>query len=48
VTNHNVSLRSPVDRDFGHGDLMLADDAPALVWEPLAQWLADHHRKSYP
>lgn len=48
VTNHNVSLRAPVDRDFGHGDLMLADDAPALVWEPLAGWLTDHHRKSYP
>jgi hypothetical protein len=28
--------------DFGHGDLLFADDAPALVWQPLAEWLADH------
>ena len=47
ITNHTVSLRAPTVLDFGHGDLMLANDAPALVWEPLQQWLADHHKKSY-
>jgi pimeloyl-ACP methyl ester carboxylesterase len=28
--------------DFGHGDLLFADDAPALAWQPLASWLASH------
>jgi hypothetical protein len=28
--------------DFGHTDLLLADDAPALAWQPLADWLVDH------
>lgn len=28
--------------DFGHGDLLFAHDAPALVWQPLAAWLAQH------
>lgn len=26
--------------DFGHGDLLFGSDAPALVWEPLARWMA--------
>jgi len=28
--------------DFGHADLLFADDAPALAWQPLAIWLAHH------
>ncbi len=28
--------------DFGHGDLLFAHDAPTLVWQPLASWLAHH------
>lgn len=28
--------------DFGHGDLLFADDAPALAWQPLADWLVGH------
>lgn len=28
--------------DFGHGDLLFATDAPTLVWQPLAAWLAAH------
>lgn len=28
--------------DFGHGDLLFADDAPHLAWQPLAHWLAAH------
>jgi len=28
--------------DFGHGDLLFANDAPSLVWQPLATWLAQH------
>ncbi len=31
-----------VEQDFGHGDLLFARDAPALVWRPLAHWLARH------
>lgn len=47
VTHHTVSLRAPTGLDFGHGDLMLADDAPALVWEPIRQWLADHNKNKF-
>jgi len=34
-------FRSPAHRaeDFGHADLLFAQDAPALVWQPLATWL---------
>jgi len=28
-----------VEEDFGHGDLLFAAEAPALVWSPLAAWL---------
>lgn len=28
--------------DFGHADLLFADDAPALAWQPLASWLLAH------
>ena len=28
--------------DFGHGDLLLARDAPTLAWRPLAAWLLRH------
>ncbi len=28
--------------DFGHADLLFADDARALVWQPVARWLARH------
>lgn len=28
--------------DFGHADLLLAPDAPALAWQPLLAWLRAH------
>lgn len=28
--------------DFGHGDLLFADKAEALVWQPLASWIVQH------
>jgi hypothetical protein len=28
--------------DFGHADLLYADDAAVLAWQPLAAWLAAH------
>lgn len=28
--------------DYGHGDLLFGEDAPALVWDPLASWILDH------
>ncbi|MBN1206300.1 MAG: hypothetical protein JXB05_15390 [Myxococcaceae bacterium] len=28
--------------DFGHADLLYADDAPALAWHPLAAWILQH------
>ena len=47
VTHHNVTLRTPRTLDFGHGDLILGNDAPSLVWEPLRQWLATHDKNNY-
>jgi hypothetical protein len=44
VTTH-VVRRLAADReleDFGHADLLYADDAPALAWKPLAAWLLSH------
>lgn len=38
-----VVQRFPADRrgeDFGHADLLFADDAPALAWKPIADWIA--------
>ena len=40
-----VVRRLSADReaeDFGHGDLLYATDAPALVWRPLASWILAH------
>lgn len=40
-----VVQRFPAERraeDFGHTDLLLATDAPALVFEPVATWLLHH------
>jgi hypothetical protein len=40
-----VVRRLPADdeiEDFGHADLLFADDAPDLVWSPLLSWLARH------
>ncbi|ATB33048.1 hypothetical protein [Melittangium boletus] len=31
-----------VAEDFGHGDLLYAEDAPVLAWEPFAKWLLHH------
>jgi predicted esterase len=31
-----------VAEDFGHGDLLYAEDAPALAWKPFAAWLLRH------
>ncbi|WP_075008250.1 hypothetical protein [Stigmatella aurantiaca] len=31
-----------IAEDFGHGDLLYAADAPALAWQPLAEWLLHH------
>lgn len=37
-----IEREDDVFNDFGHGDLLFADDAPALVWQPLATWIAQH------
>ena len=44
VTTQIVQRFGPERRaeDFGHTDLLLATDAPALVWAPLATWLVHH------
>jgi len=44
VSIHLTTLVPPADRieDFGHVDLFLADDAAALVWQPILDWLQSH------
>jgi hypothetical protein len=44
VTTRIIQRFGPERRaeDFGHTDLLLATDAPALVWAPLATWLVHH------
>lgn len=41
VTVHLVDLAPPEERflDFGHQDLLIADDALALVWQPVLDWI---------
>ena len=44
VTAHVVSLVPAEARivDFGHADLFLANNAEALVWQPLLDWVKTH------
>lgn len=44
VTTLVVQRLTPDRRaeDFGHADLLSADDAEALAWQPLATWLLHH------
>lgn len=44
VTTHVVRrLDASLEaEDFGHADLLHAEDAPALAWQPLADWILDH------
>jgi pimeloyl-ACP methyl ester carboxylesterase len=44
VTTHVVSLVPAEARivDFGHADLFLANNAQALVWQPLLDWVKAH------
>ncbi len=44
VTTLVVQRFSDAERaaDFGHADLLFADDAPTLAWQPLVRWLAHH------
>jgi hypothetical protein len=44
VTTRIIQRFGPERRaeDFGHTDLLLATDAEALVWAPLATWLVHH------
>ncbi len=48
ITNLNVEL-DPGQRlfDFGHGDMMIANNAPTEVWEPLRQWLVTHNSNGF-
>lgn len=44
VTTHVVNLYGPGARpvEFGHADLLTADNAKELVWSPLYNWLINH------
>ncbi|MBE0565549.1 MAG: hypothetical protein IH621_06325 [Krumholzibacteria bacterium] len=41
-----LEIQMPADdqvaQDFGHIDIWTASDAPALVWQPVADWIAAH------
>ena len=36
-----VSLTSDPLRDLGHGDILLAREAPSLFWDDILGWLRD-------
>jgi pimeloyl-ACP methyl ester carboxylesterase len=44
ATSRVVNLYGPEARpvEFGHADLLMADDAKDLVWSPLYDWLVSH------
>jgi len=44
ATTHVVNLYGPGARpvEFGHADLLMADNAKELVWSPLYDWLVSH------
>lgn len=44
VTTHVVSLTPPAARllDIGHADIFQANDAQALFWQPILDWLRSH------
>lgn len=42
VSSHVVSLDGDVFMDFAHADLFNAYNAPALVWEPVLEWISTH------
>ena len=42
VTTRIVHTASPRVVDFGHADLFLANDAQALVWQPILDWIKAH------
>lgn len=44
VSHLVVDLMPPDQRlyDYGHADLFLGTDAPALVWQPILDWLRAH------
>ena len=42
VTTHVVSLSPEQSLDFGHADLLWAENAPRVVWGPIYEWLRAH------
>ena len=42
VTTHVVSLSPQRSLDFGHADLLWAQNAPTVVWVPIYEWLRAH------
>jgi hypothetical protein len=42
VTVSIVSQTANPAHDWGHNDLFLADDAAALVWQPVLDWIESH------
>lgn len=44
ATSHVVNVYGPGARavEFGHADLLMADNAKELVWAPVYDWLASH------
>lgn len=42
VTSTLIDVTADPVRGYGHNDLFLADDAQAIVWQPILDWLETH------
>jgi hypothetical protein len=42
ISTHIVSLSPQRPLDFGHADLLWADNAPTVVWKRIYEWLRTH------
>ena len=42
ITHLNIRITKNPFEDFGHADLLMARDAPTLVWQPVYDWLVIH------
>ena len=46
ITNYTITQTGERLTDFGHGDLFIGNDAAALVWNRLYEWLVSHNNHS--
>ena len=44
ISSFTVSFEENPIADYGHADLFMANNASETTWEPLRNWLLDHHK----